>query len=105
MTLEKEKDEKVVFPIKIESPHLWNGKRDPFMYQTETTLWSDGRLLDKVVQPLGIRFFRIDPDKGFFLNGEYLKLECADIRIDLNWGMLYVKNTMRRIHILCWKWG
>ena len=74
MTLEKEKDEKVVFPIKIESPHLWNGKRDPFMYQTETTLWSDGRLLDKVVQPLGIRFFRIDPDKGFFLNGEYLKL-------------------------------
>ena len=41
MTLEKEKDEKVVFPIKIESPHLWNGKRDPFMYQTETTLWSD----------------------------------------------------------------
>lgn len=74
MTLEKEKDEKVVFPIKIESPHLWNGKRDPFMYQTETTLWSDGRLLDKVVQPLGIRFFRIEPDKGFFLNGEYLKL-------------------------------
>ena len=44
------------------------------MYQTETTLWSDGRLLDKVVQPLGIRFFRIEPDKGFFLNGEYLKL-------------------------------
>ena len=32
-------------------------------------------------------------------------MECADIRIDLNWVMLYAKNTMRRIHILCWEMG
>lgn len=74
INLEEGKEEKVVFPVKIGSPHLWNGKKDPFMYQTETTLWADGLLLDKVVQPLGIRYFGIDSNKGFFLNGEYLKL-------------------------------
>ena len=27
-----------------------------------------------VTQPLGLRFYRIDPDKGFFLNGKHLPL-------------------------------
>lgn len=58
----------------IENPHLWNGRKDPFMYRTEVTLLSGGKEIDKVVQPLGLRFYHIDTEKGFFLNGEHLKL-------------------------------
>ncbi len=58
----------------MEKPRLWNGVSDPFMYRTEVSLWAGNRLLDKVEQPLGLRFFHIDPDRGFFLNGEHLQL-------------------------------
>lgn len=60
--------------LNIRNPHLWNGRKDPFLYQTEFTLWASGQLLDKVVQPLGLRTYRVDPEKGFILNGESLKL-------------------------------
>lgn len=58
----------------IKNPHLWNGRKDPFMYRTEVTLLADGKEIDKVVQPLGLRFYHIDAEQGFFLNGEHLKL-------------------------------
>lgn len=59
----------------IEKPHLWNGRKDPFMYRAEVTLSADGKVVDKVCQPLGLRFYHVDPEKGFFLNGEHLKLK------------------------------
>lgn len=59
----------------IKEPHLWNGRTDPFLYQTTVTLKMDGKTIDRVVQPLGLRFFRVDPEKGFFLNGEHLTLQ------------------------------
>lgn len=58
----------------IKNPHLWNGRKDPFMYRTEVTLLADGQEIDKVIQPLGLRFYHVDAEKGFFLNGEHLKL-------------------------------
>lgn len=58
----------------IKNPHLWNGRKDPFMYRTEVTLRADGQEIDKVTQPLGLRFYNVDAEKGFFLNGEHLKL-------------------------------
>ncbi len=60
--------------LEIKHPHLWNGKQDPFLYRTEVTLSQNGREIDSVTQPLGLRFYRIDPDKGFFLNGKHLPL-------------------------------
>ncbi|MEG1866754.1 MAG: glycoside hydrolase family 2 TIM barrel-domain containing protein [Bacteroides sp.] len=58
----------------LRQPHLWNGRKDPFLYQAEVTLSVDGQLIDCVTQPLGLRFYRIDSEKGFFLNGEHLSL-------------------------------
>ena len=58
----------------LKNPRLWNGKQDPFMYQTVVTLIKDGKELDKVEQPLGVRYYITDPDKGFFLNGKHLPL-------------------------------
>ena len=51
--------------FEIDQPHLWNGRQDPFLYQAEVTLFRNGQMVDRVTQPLGLRFYRIDPDKGF----------------------------------------
>ena len=53
------------------NPRLWNGREDPFMYQTVITLVKDGKEIDKVEQPLGLRYYATDADRGFFLNGKH----------------------------------
>lgn len=60
--------------LEMNQPHLWNGRQDPFLYQAEISLSRNGKLVDCITQPLGLRFYRIDPDKGFFLNGKHLSL-------------------------------
>ncbi|MFS2352956.1 glycoside hydrolase family 2 TIM barrel-domain containing protein [Bacteroides ovatus] len=61
--------------FEIDQPHLWNGRQEPFLYQAEVTLFRNGQMVDRVTQPLGLRFYRIDSDKGFFLNGKHLPLK------------------------------
>ena len=61
--------------FEIDQPHLWNGRQDPFLYQAEVTLFRNGQMVDRVTHPLGLRFYRIDSDKGFFLNGKHLPLK------------------------------
>ena len=58
----------------LPNPHLWNGTEDPFMYQTVITLMKDGKEIDKVEQPLGLRYYTTDANQGFFLNGKHLPL-------------------------------
>ncbi|HOV83784.1 MAG TPA: glycoside hydrolase family 2 TIM barrel-domain containing protein [Paludibacteraceae bacterium] len=54
----------------FENPHLWNGVNDPYLYQVEINLKVNGDIVDTSIQPLGFRYFYVDPNKGFFLNGE-----------------------------------
>lgn len=58
----------------IKKPHLWNGRNDPYLYNTVVTVKKDDNVLDQITQPLGLRYFRVDADEGFFLNGEYMDL-------------------------------
>lgn len=60
--------------LKIVKPHLWNAKQDPYLYRVEVSLLRNGVLIDQVIQPLGLRYFKVDPEKGFYLNGKYLDL-------------------------------
>ena len=75
ITLDKDNDSQLVLPLKINKPHLWNGTKDPFMYQVEITLWNNDKKVDQIVQPLGLRYYHVDPNEGFFLNGEHLTLQ------------------------------
>lgn len=59
----------------LEKPRLWNGKEDPFMYRTVVSLWREGRRIDCIEQPLGLRYYHIDANDGFFLNGKHLSLQ------------------------------
>ena len=60
--------------LRVRAPRLWDGRRDPYRYRLVAELASDGRVLDRVGQAIGIRTFRMDPDAGFFLNGRHLPL-------------------------------
>ncbi len=65
-----------VFVMKttLENPHLWNGLQDPYLYRVKASLSDETGATDWVEQPLGFRFYRVDPEKGFFLNGHALDL-------------------------------
>ncbi len=56
---------------KLEGIHLWNGLSDPYLYTVKGTLVDEsGNVLDEVTQKIGFRFFKVDPKRGFFLNGK-----------------------------------
>jgi beta-galactosidase len=49
-----------------------------------------GTVRDAITQPLGLRFFRVDPQQGFFLNGHYLDLHGVSRhqdRLDKGWAI------------------
>lgn len=54
----------------MKKPHLWQGRKDPYLYKVVTRLIQDDRVVDEMVQPLGLRHYEIVAGKGFFLNGE-----------------------------------
>jgi len=54
----------------IENAHLWNGRKDPFLYTLEAVLADGEKVLDTRTVKFGCRYFEIDPERGFILNGE-----------------------------------
>lgn len=70
--------------LTIEAPHLWNGTKDPYLYRMEVSLLKDGRETDSTVQPLGLRYYHVDKEKGFFLNGHSYPLRGMAIHEELN---------------------
>ncbi len=72
--LNQGEDSQESMALHIPHPHLWNGREDPFMYDVEVEVIRGGRVTDRVVQPLGLRYYRTDPAEVFFLNGKHLAL-------------------------------
>jgi beta-galactosidase len=80
----------VVQWLSVDHPHLWNGRADPYLYHVRVTVNQNGNVTDRVIQPLGIRFFSVDPDKGFFLNGKSYPLHGVNRhqdRLDMGWAI------------------
>ena len=53
----------------IENVHLWDGLKDPYLYTMEAELILDGEVIDNISSRFGCRTFKVDPEKGFILNG------------------------------------
>ncbi len=66
---------------KVLDPHLWSTD-SPYLYKMETSIWQNGRQVDVVTTPIGIRNIRFDADKGFLLNGRPLKLKGVNMHQD-----------------------
>ena len=67
-------NENVKQPFVIDHPVLWNAKQNPHLYKVIVELLDNGNVIDRVEQRTGLRYFSVDADKGFFLNGKYLDL-------------------------------
>lgn len=60
--------------LTLPHPTLWCGKKAPALYTLREELWVDGRKADEVQIRFGFKTVLVDPEKGFFLNGEHLKI-------------------------------
>lgn len=69
----KERDEFTV-DFEIDNPHLWNGVKDPHLYEVLTTIEMDGKVTDERKIPFGFRSIQITAEHGCFLNGEHIKI-------------------------------
>lgn len=49
----------------IQNPVLWDAKHNPYLYTVNVELYEDNRLVDKVIEQTGFRYFSVDPDNGF----------------------------------------
>lgn len=58
----------------VENPKLWSPD-NPSMYEIQTSIRVKGKLVDQYTTPLGIRSIELRGSKGFFLNGESIKLK------------------------------
>lgn len=56
--------------IILSNPHLWDGLNDPYLYTVKGKLENHGQILDEITASVGFRSFKVDPKKGFFLNGK-----------------------------------
>ena len=63
--------------IQLNGPHLWNGVKDPYLYTLEIQVGKD-----KIVSEVGFRYFSIDRDKGFSLNGRPYPLRGVSMHQD-----------------------
>jgi len=75
--------------LTIADPHLWNGRLDPYLYTLRVTVNDGQAKVDQLDQPLGLRFFRVDPASGFYLNGSPYSLHGVNRhqdRIDEGWA-------------------
>jgi beta-galactosidase len=87
---------KVMIPLTVLNPHLWNGRSDPYLYHANIELSAQNQLTDSIVQPLGLRYFKVDPNMGFILNGKHLDLHGVarhQDRINKGWAISKEDDT------------
>ena len=69
----------------IENPHLWQARKDPYLYTAKAELVKGGEAVDAVSARFGCRYYTIDPEKGFILNGVPYPLRGVSRHQD-RWG-------------------
>ena len=59
--------------LKVRRPHLWS-VTDPYIYKVRTEILVNNKVVDEVETVTGFRYFKFDPQKGFSLNGQAMKI-------------------------------
>ncbi len=81
----------------LERPHLWHSVIDPYLYRAEVRVGDDC-----VVVPFGVRFFEVDGQNRFLLNGELFPIRGVG-RVE-EWdgigGTVYRQNIDRDIALM-----
>ena len=66
----------------LSNPLLWSPGA-PNLYRLRSSLRDGSRRVDAVENPLGFRWFKFDPQQGFFLNGKRVQVQGT------NWHQVY----------------
>ncbi|QVY66267.1 sugar-binding domain-containing protein [Polaribacter sp. Q13] len=83
LTASQLNDKKIVIhDLTIKNPKLW-GTETPNLYSAVISIKHNGKAVDQVEQRFGIRKFRFDSNKGFFINEKHLKIKGANIHHDV----------------------
>ena len=64
----------ISIPYKINDPILWSGVINPYQYIVKVEVLKNGIVVDCIDVQTGFRYYSIDPDRGFLLNGSPYKL-------------------------------
>lgn len=67
--------------LTVKSPQLWSVDQ-PTLYKLRTTILTDGEKTDFTETMTGFRSYTFDPDKGFALNGEWMKVKGVCLHHD-----------------------
>lgn len=84
-------------PLYVKHPHLWDGRKDPYLYSVHVEVKRGNKLFDEVTQPLGIRSFHIKPGHGFYLNGKPYRLYGVSVASDWKGHGNALTDSMQRV--------
>jgi beta-galactosidase len=65
----------------LSNPHLW-GLETPYLYRACSVVMDGAAVVDTTETPFGVRSYRFDPNRGFFLNGNHVKLRGFNAHYD-----------------------
>ena len=80
-TLESKNTGEVTHQLVVDDPSLWS-LQSPYLYQLQTEIVSGGMVLDRSETTVGIRQISFDPDKGFALNNQPMKIKGVCLHHD-----------------------
>ncbi|MFC2090462.1 beta-galactosidase GalB [Bacteroidota bacterium] len=72
-TMHKQSEQQISGTLSVTDPEIWSVET-PALYSLKIEVWEDGRVVDDERTRFGIRTFNFDSEKGFFLNGEAMKI-------------------------------
>ena len=87
----------------VRSAHLWNGRKDPYLYTMKAELVEGEEVIDTVSTRFGCRNYEIDPQRGFILNGEAYPLRGVSRHQD-RWGIgnaLLPEHHIEDMDLIC----
>lgn len=72
---------KVNIALNVSKPQLWTLDA-PTLYQLKTTVLREGKVIDSTTTTTGFRTYAFNPNKGFALNAEWMKVKGVCIHHD-----------------------
>jgi beta-galactosidase len=72
---------KINVALKLKNPQLWD-LQNPNLYTLNTKVIENGKIIDESSVKTGIRSYTFDPNKGFALNGKWLKMKGVCLHHD-----------------------
>ena len=95
-TLDLNKTRVATTDLTVRKPMLWS-VQTPNVYTVKTEVLVEGRVVDVVNTTTGFRSFRFDPEKGFSLNGQMMKINGVCEHHDLGClGAAFHEDAMHR---------